>query len=103
MNISRQQVYVLAALAVLGLLGLYLTKYVPDPGPLVMAMAIVGVVGVLMSGGGGGAVPGLRDAIRRASEGERVSAPEGASQDVERIFDELSSISEQRKRAVEEQ
>src|SRR5689334_22763234 len=65
-----------------------------------VVVAIAGAFALLVVGNGGAAplLNGLDDAIRRAMNGERTSAPAGATGELLRIYDELSLVAERRKK-----
>jgi methyl-accepting chemotaxis protein len=94
---SKQIAGVLAVLAV-GVAGTYLAR---DAAPYIVTVAVVGAIAVLFGGMGGGtgaSLQGLADAARRASSGERTTAPEGASGETLRVYEALASVAEQRRK-----
>jgi methyl-accepting chemotaxis protein len=85
------------ALLFVAILGSYLYK---DEMLVIWAVAAVGVVALMVAGGAAAAesLGDLADAVRRAANGERVSAPADAPQQLQRVFDELTRLAERRKK-----
>jgi methyl-accepting chemotaxis protein len=65
-------------------------------GPFAIGLAVLGIVVVAWSGGGGAptSLGGLRDAIERARGGRRPEPPSGATPDVLAVYDGLSRIAD---------
>jgi methyl-accepting chemotaxis protein len=100
MTLSPKQIIgVLTCLAV----GAGFMLYAKEAGPFFVA--IVGAAAILFAGGGGPAGPsltGLVDAAQRASSGERPTAPAGAPPELQRVYDTLATVAEQRKKELAE-
>jgi methyl-accepting chemotaxis protein len=77
-------------------LGLVVAPQYPQVAPVVAAFGAI-VVLLVVGGAGGANVAGLADAVRRAASGDRVSAPEGATGDLARVYDELASLADKRR------
>ena len=85
------------ALLVVAALGTYFYK---DAMLVIWGVAAVGAAALLVAGGGAAAesLGGLSDAVRRAASGDRTSAPDGASEQLQRVFDELARFADRRKK-----
>ena len=97
MTLTSKQLGSIALVIALGVIGMMVVNAMPAfAGPAIIIVAIAAAAALVMAGGGGGAtgLEGLGDAIRRASAGERPSAPASASPEVSRLYDELSSMAE---------
>ncbi|CAN5417941.1 hypothetical protein BH09MYX1_BH09MYX1_32000 [soil metagenome] len=99
---NQKQLVPIFAVIVLALGGAFVVR---DAGTtsmfavMVVGVAAAGVIAFYGGGGLGGArVEGLSDAVRRASDGDEVRAPEGSPPEVLRIYDELSKVAERVKR-----
>ena len=86
MSLNSKQLGAVFAVLVLALVGAFVVK---DAGTTPMfAVMAVGVVsaGIVAFGGGGGiAIVGLSDAIRRAAAGDRVKSPPDATGELARV------------------
>jgi methyl-accepting chemotaxis protein len=101
MTLTPKQFYgILAVLAV----GFGAPYVVPGAaGPIGIATAVIAAIAIVLAGGGGGGganVAGLTEAMRRAAVGERVSTPAGATPEVARVYEELATLADARKKEL---
>ncbi len=101
MSLSGKQLGGVFAVLVIALAGAFLVK---DAGSTpILAVMAVGVVaaGAVVYFGGGAAAESLdpiAEAVRRAAAGETPKAPQGASQEVLRVFEELEGLARARRK-----
>jgi methyl-accepting chemotaxis protein len=102
MTLSSKQLGGIAALVVAAVVGAQMNAQAMAP--YLYAVAVVGIVAVVLSATGGApvAIHGLVDAARRAATGERPSVPTDASGDLLRVYESLAGLAEQRRKDVEE-
>src|ERR1700733_8019247 len=98
---SPKQLLGTLALVVAAILGANLFK---DASLAIWGVAVIGGCAVWFAGAGasGESLSGLAEAARNASNGQRTSAPEGASGEALRLFDELGRLAERRKEELAE-
>ncbi len=66
-----------------------------------MVLAVVGLLVVaLTSGSTGQSLTGIVEALQRAANGESVRAPANSSDEVARLFEEISTVAQQRKKEL---
>src|SRR5579871_4623837 len=95
----------LAGIVVLLLASLVAANFFKDGLMVILGLAVVGAGAVLLTGGGGApaaSLGNLGEAVRKAANGERTSAPAGASEEVLLIYDELARIGDRRKKELAE-
>ena len=86
------------ALLVAALVGSVTLKDQAQP---LMIGAVIGLFVILMmSGGGGQSLNGIVEALQRAANGESVRAPANASEELARLFEEISVVAQQRKKEL---
>ncbi|MEO8875162.1 MAG: methyl-accepting chemotaxis protein, partial [Polyangiaceae bacterium] len=88
------------ALVALALAGSYVLK---DQALPLMVVAVIGLFVIVLTstGGGGESLAGLVEAMQRAANGEAVRPPANASEQVVRLFEEISTVAKQRKKELE--
>ena len=104
MTLTTKQIVGFIVVLGMGLVGMALAKAASADiaGYFPIGVAVVAAVFLLLFGGG--AAPAslgpVADAARRAAQGDRVPAPAGATPEVQRIYDELASLADARKREL---
>jgi methyl-accepting chemotaxis protein len=92
--LGQRQVYGILILLI-GLLAVLAIH--PATGPFAIGLAVLGIVVVVWSGGGGAggiSLNGLRDAVERARSGRKADPPAGASADIIAVYEGLSRIAD---------
>jgi methyl-accepting chemotaxis protein len=95
---TPKQLLGIVALLVAGALA---SSFYKDAPLVLWAIAAVGVAAVLFAGSGAApaeSLSSLSEAVRRAANGERTSAPPEASEQLQRVFDEIGRLSDRRKK-----
>src|SRR5579872_1378310 len=97
MTLSSKQLISLAAVIGVGFAATFVAK---DSAPVLMLVALVGAIGIAVSGAGGSqpSLRGLLEAARRVASGERPSPPAHAAGDVLRLYEALGSLADQRRK-----
>jgi len=102
MVLSSRQLTGILAVLLFGVGGMYLAK---DAGLIVVAVAIVGLVAIVLAGGGGvgnAALHSLVEAARRAASGEKTGVPPHATGDTLRLYEALANVADQRSKDSDE-
>ncbi len=98
--IPQKQLAAVILVLVGAAVGSYLFR---DASSAFIALAVISVVALLVTGGGAGSsVQGLGDAVRRAGLGDRPQAPAGTSPDVGDVYQELGRLADRRKKEISE-
>ena len=101
MTLSLKQIVLLLAVVLLGVVG---NVVAGASGPWVMGIAIVGAIGIAVSGGGpGSASLGVYvDAARRVASGDRPTPPAGTTGEALSLYESLGALADQRRKDREE-
>ncbi len=102
LTISPKQLLSVLALGAAAFLGAH---FFPDAGLAFGAMAAVAIAALLFAGGAAGspvALDGLTDAVKKALEGSRVSAPAGTTGALAAVYDELGRVAAERRKELGE-
>ena len=88
----------LLAMAAIVLLAVILSMIDVNPRWSVLALGAVGIIGIVLSDGGGSSlgelIPRISEALRRVRQGKRANAPPQASAEVVELFDQLAELAE---------
>jgi methyl-accepting chemotaxis protein len=106
MTLSSKQLFAMLAVAVWGVLSVFMVQYgvVHDAVPFLLVLLVVGVgsIGYAGAGGGGVSLQGLVEAARRVTAGDRPGIPSEASGDALRVYEALAGLADQRRKDNDE-